>query len=132
MIKLSRCVVITFIKHCCLAFFFLIIIRHSSPPTSVVAVTKTTTSTMTPETHDDSGDNNGDSIDEECPTTIKEKDTSKQYLFIVRHGDRWDYSTPEVCKKIFWILMLSFLFLIVVPARFLCHSCFVLFARENA
>ena len=87
---------------------------------------------MTPETHDDSGDNNGDSIDEECPTTIKEKDTSKQYLFIVRHGDRWDYSTPEVCKKIFWILMLSFLFSHCCPRTFSMSCCFVIFARDNA
>ena len=23
----------------------------------------------------------------------------KQYLFIVRHGDRWDYANPEVKKQ---------------------------------
>lgn len=25
-------------------------------------------------------------------------DDDKQYLFIIRHGDRWDYANPEVCK----------------------------------
>lgn len=38
----------------------------------------------------DSGNASGGS--EEC---IKNKN-DQQYLFVVRHGDRWDYSNPEV------------------------------------
>jgi broad specificity phosphatase PhoE len=35
-------------------------------------------------------------VDEEtfCPPSTDEDD-NRQYLFVIRHGDRWDYSNPE-------------------------------------
>jgi hypothetical protein len=34
--------------------------------------------------------------DNSAEENIEYLDDDRQYLFIIRHGDRWDYATPEV------------------------------------
>ena len=33
---------------------------------------------------------------EEAPERVQDSEVEKQSLYIVRHGDRWDYEYPEV------------------------------------